>query len=126
MVVAEDLIRDIDERVAHIHAQVGLGANLEEVAAEQARALLQTFSQLRRIGLGVVTRVSNHLQTNEVWDGNQLAAFSACLRSNSTNRLHQPGPRPMQSNPCLEYYFYKRTGINYRHLRLRRYKRPSP
>ena len=101
---AETLIRNIDERVAHIHAQVGLGANLEEVAAEQARALLQTFSQLSRIGLGVVTEVSNHLQTNEVWDGSQLAAFSACLRSNSNNRLHQPGPRAMQSNPCLEYY----------------------
>ena len=102
MDVAEDLIRDIDERVAHIHAQVGLGTSLEEVTAEQARALLQTFSQIGRIGLGVVTRVSNHLQTNEVWDRSQLAAFSACLRSNSTNRLHQPGTRPRQSNPCLE------------------------
>ena len=90
MNTCEGLIRNIDERVEHIHAQVGLGAELEEVAAEQAKALLQTFSQINGIELGVVTRVSNHLQTNEVWDRSQLSASSVCLRANATNRLHQP------------------------------------
>ena len=105
MDVATGLIRDIDQRVKHIHAQVGMGATLEEVAAEQAGAILRTFSQTNRIDLGVITQVSTHLQTNGVWSRAQLSEFSACLRANAATRLHQPGTRPMQSNPCLEYYF---------------------
>ena len=78
----DDFATEIDIRVAHINAQVGMGAPLEEVAGEQARALLNTFSQLDGIGLAVVTDVSNHLQASGVWDRTQLAAFSACLRAN--------------------------------------------
>ena len=103
--VCEGMILDINDRVAHIHAQTGLGADVAEVTAEQSRALLRTFSQLKGIEIGDITRVSNHLLTNAVWDRNQLSAFSACLRANITKRLHQPGIRPMQSCPCLEYYF---------------------
>ena len=105
MAVATGLIRDIDQRVAHIHAQVGMGVTLEEVAAEQAGALLRTFSQTNRLQLGVITQVSTHLQTNGVWSRAQLSEFSACLRANADNRLHQPGIRPMQTNRCLEHYF---------------------
>ena len=91
--------------VAHIHAQVGLVADLEQVAAGQAKALLQTLINICRLELGVVMRVSQLLQASEVWGRSQLTAFSACLRANADNRLHQPGPRAMQSNPCIEHYF---------------------
>ena len=103
---AETLIADIDRRCELIVAQGGLGAELDEVAGEQAKALLQTFSQIPRISLEDVTRVSKHLKgKGEWWTRSQLTAFSVCLRANATTRLDQPaGPRPMQANPCLEFY----------------------
>ena len=108
MEMAEGLIRDIDERVLHIHSQGSPGAKVEEVATEQAKALLQTFSQVGSIDLGVVTKVGQHLLKVGVWSNCQLSAFSACLRANATARLHQPGTRPMQSSPCLEHYLLQK------------------
>ena len=99
------LIKNIDDRVADIHTQVGMGIKREQVAAEQAAALLQTFSEVGRIEIAAITKVCSHLQTNAVWSRSQLEAFSACLRANATTRLHQPGSRPMQTSPCLEHYF---------------------
>ena len=101
MDAGEGLIREIDERVAHIHAQAQLGANVDEVAAEEAKALLHTFSEIGPIEFGVVTTVSKHLQTKEVWFPHQLSAFNACLRANATNPLQQPGKRPMKQTPRL-------------------------
>ena len=77
--VCEGLIRDINERVAHIHAQAGLGADVAEVTAEQSRALLRTFSQISRIEIRDITRISNHLQSNDVWDNNQISAFLSLI-----------------------------------------------
>ena len=79
------LIAYIDERVEHIYAQVRLGANLEEAAAEQSKALLTYLSKLKHIDLTTITKVSNHLQAQDVWSRSQFSAFNACLR------LHQPG-----------------------------------
>ena len=101
MTTAEALIADINERVAHINTQVGLGAHRDDVSAEHARALLATFSQLKGIELEVVKAVSKHLHNSGGWDRDKLAAFSACLRAAVRNRLHQPGSRPMQTNSNL-------------------------
>ena len=90
MTTAEELIRDIDQRVAHITAQVSLGADRDEVSAEQAKSLLATFSKLNGLELPVVTAVSKHLQNIGGWDRDKLAAFNACLRAALGNRLHQP------------------------------------
>ena len=63
MTSADALIADINMRVEHIHAQVGLGAVREDVVDEQSKALLGTFSKLSGIELEVVTAVSNHLSS---------------------------------------------------------------
>ena len=107
MTTAEALIADINERVAHINTQVGLGANRDDVSAEQARALLARFSQLNGLELPVVTAVSKHLQDSGGGDRDKLASFSACLRAAAgRNRLHQPGvTRAMQTCLHLIHYF---------------------
>ena len=79
--MAETMISDIDRRVEHIDAQVGLGAAKEVVAQEQAQALLSSFSMLTHVELDVVTAVSKHLSSKSIWTRTQLAAFSACLRA---------------------------------------------
>ena len=105
MTTFEEFANDTDSRVAHISTQVDMGASREEVVGEQFKALLSAFSQASHIELDVTTKVSQHLQATGMWDRNQLAAFSACLRANTAEpRLHQPATRAMQSNPCLEYY----------------------
>ena len=105
MTTAEALIADINERVAYISTQVRSG-DRDAVSAEQARALLATFSQLKGIELDVVTAVSKHLQDTGAWDRDKLAAFSTCLRAALGNRLHQPGvTRAMQICLNLIHYF---------------------
>ena len=85
MTATETLIAGIDERVKHIHAQVRLGANLEEAAAAESKVLLTTLSKLKHINRAAITKVNKHLQAQDVWSRVQFSAFNACLR------LHQPG-----------------------------------
>ena len=63
----KELIDYIDERVDHIHAQVRLGANLEEAAAAESKVLLTTLSKLKHINLAAITKVNKHLQAQDVW-----------------------------------------------------------
>ena len=57
MTTAAALIRDIDDRVAHINAQMDMGASREEVVGEQFKALLHAFSQASDIELDVTTKM---------------------------------------------------------------------
>ena len=101
----EKLIREIDERVAYIKAQESLGASPEAVTAEQAKSLLATIAGRDKMEVKTSTKVAAHLKSFGVWDMTQLAAFSACIRANTVQRLNQPGQnRPMQTNVNLEHY----------------------
>ena len=104
VMACEQLIADIDQRVAHITAQVALGADREEVIAEQYQALLAVLSMLHRVDLDTVSRVSKHLVAVDTFSRPQLLAFSASLRAGAATRLDQPSNRPMQSNKALEHF----------------------
>ena len=104
MSIAEGLISDIDTRVDHIRAQVGMGVSKEVLANEQCEALLNRFSELGELPISDITRVSYHLQSSNIWTRSHLEAFSACLRASASNRLNQPGIRKGQTNLYLEWY----------------------
>ena len=108
MSTAEGLITDIDTRVDHIRAQVGMGSTMEEVTNEQCEVLLNRFSELGEMQISDITRVSYHLQSSNIWTRSHLAAFSACLRASASNRLNQPGNRKGQQNLYLEWYLTQR------------------
>ncbi len=104
VMACEQLVADIDQRVAHISSQVALGANKDEVVSEQYQALLAVLSMLHGVELDTISRVSNRLVAQDVFSRPQLLAFSAGLRAAAATRLGQPSQRPMQSNKALEHF----------------------
>ena len=72
---------DIDRRIAHISAQVAMGADKDEVVDEQYHALLGVFPMLHGVDLDAISRVSNHLVAQDLLFRPQLLAFSASLRA---------------------------------------------
>ena len=102
----KELIDYIDERVDHIHAQVRLGANLEEAAAAECKVLLTTLSKLKSIKPAAIKKVNNHLQAQNVWSRIQFSAFNACLR------LHQPGNQRRSQSSIPD------DAVSYTHLTL--------
>ena len=93
----EKLIADVDSIVGHVERQVQFGTDRDEVIAEQAKLLLQTFSKLSGISRDTANAVSNHISRTGLWNLIQLSAFTACFRAVVAIRLHQPGNRSMQT-----------------------------
>ena len=93
----EKLIAEVDSIVGHIERQVQFGTDRDEVTAEHATLLLQTFSKLSGISRDTANTVSNHISRTGVSNLIQLSSFTACLRAAIGIRLHQPGNSSMQT-----------------------------
>ena len=98
------LLADIDSRIAHIHSQVDLGAPRDDVIAEQHKALLLEFSQLRCVDVAMTTRISKHVLTYGVFSHQQLIAFDASLRAALSAARGKHTTRPMQTLDALEHW----------------------
>ena len=97
------ILTDIDRRIAHIHYQVDLGAPRDDVIAEQHKALLLEFSQLRCVDVVMTTRISNHVLEHGVFSRPQLLAFSASLRAALSAAHDKHTTRQMQTLDALEH-----------------------
>ena len=103
MADAATITLDIDERIAYIAGQVGLGCNRVEVIAEQVSELLNKFSMIR-IDINAVTRISKHLLSSGVFTDTQLRTFSGSLRAAASRNRTKPGKgRSMQRNEVIEH-----------------------
>ena len=98
------IIADIDGRINHIKTQVDMGANVDEVVTEQYKALLQEFSQLPNVDVGMSNRISKHLlRYSDLFTHMQLQSFSASLRAALSAVPAKGNSRCMQSNEALEH-----------------------
>ena len=97
------LLTDIDRRIAHIRSQIDLGADRDDVIAEQHKALLRAFSQLRCVDVAMTTRISKHVLTYGVFSRPQLSALDASLIAVISTAPGKHTTRPMQTINALEH-----------------------
>ena len=98
------IMADIDGWINHIKTQVDMGANVDEVVTEQYKALLQEFSQLPNVDVGMSNRISKHLlRYSDLFSHLQLQSFSASLRAALSAVPAKGNSRCMQSNEALEH-----------------------
>ena len=106
MAELERIVTDIDRRVDYISVQANMmGADRNELIAEQYKTLLSSFSMLRSVNMNMISRICEHLAAKDVFASEQLTALSASLRAAlSAAARDKPVTRKMQHNDALEHY----------------------
>ena len=106
MVELERIVTDIDRRVDYISVQAGMmGADRNELVAEQYKTLLSSYSMLRTVNMNMISRICEHLHATDVFTRDQLSALSASLRAAlSAAAEDKPPARKMQHAGELEHY----------------------
>ena len=82
MAELERIVTDINRRVDYISVQANMmGADRNELIAEQYKTLLSSFSMLRSVNMNMINRICQHLAATDVFTRGQLLALSASLRA---------------------------------------------
>ena len=94
-------IKQLQDRVAYLHSQEGMGIDMAALQQSQSEALCMTFTTLANLDLSCISKVTAEIKTGPWTQAQRTAMATSMIIAMTTNPTQATGPRGCQK--CVRF-----------------------